>query len=463
MYIERPAKPYSKKLFIYLRISLANKNTIRVSEFEKLYYADTKPFKQKHWEALCRYQEQQNKTEATRKEYYRILNKGIQFTNYVGVIQAGSLTIEVLPKTDRERTTASNISINDLDTDDVAKLQNWHAVLLQMLKECRLLQVNHVDYANLNLKSNSILDIYLELFLAETEKLLHEGLVKKYRKTEGNKLALKGQLLFSKNIAQNLVHQERFYVKHTEYNRNNIYNQLLYKTLCLIPSLGNAPWITDKVNRLLLDFPEMPDCKITAATFDNLVYDRKTERYKDALLISKMLLLKYRPDITGGNENVIAILFDMNALWEEFVYRRLVKSADADTTISRQQKKNFWQNVGDNYYKKVKPDIVITKGIQTIILDTKWKIVEDNNPGDDDLKQMFVYNLLWDAEQSFLVYPGNYETCNGSYLHFKLSAESGREKAGKFFNHCSLSFINVMNDEGKLVNNDPFKKLMLEL
>ena len=54
-----------------------------------MYYDDAMPFKHKHWEALCRYQEQQNKTETTRKEYYRILNKGIQFTNYVGVIQAG--------------------------------------------------------------------------------------------------------------------------------------------------------------------------------------------------------------------------------------------------------------------------------------------------------------------------------------------------------------------------------------
>ncbi|MEO5945990.1 MAG: hypothetical protein ABIP79_04185 [Chitinophagaceae bacterium] len=441
---------------------MANKNTIRVAEFEKLYYDDTKPFKEKHWQALSRYQEQQNKNEDKRIEHFRILNKGIQFTNYVGVIQAGNLTIEVLPKTDRHRTSAINTTIDKLEEADADERQSWHNVLLQMLKECRLLQVNHVDYASLKLKSNSILEIYFEFFLAQTEKLLHEGLVKKYRKTEGNKLAMKGQLLFAKNIANNLVHKERFYVRHTEYNRTNIFNQLLYKTLCLIPSISSNPFLSDKVNRLLLDFPEMPDCKATAANFDKLVYDRKTIRYKDSLLISKMLLLNYRPDITGGSENVIAILFDMNKLWEEFVYRRLVKSAGSDITVSRQNKRNFWYNRTDGFHKLVKPDIVVTKNNKTIIIDTKWKIIDDNRPGDDDLRQMFVYNLLLDAEQSILLYPGTNEQCDGSYLHFGLSESRRVDQNEKHFNHCSLAFINVFED-GKLINNVPFENMLVNL
>jgi 5-methylcytosine-specific restriction enzyme subunit McrC len=439
---------------------LTNKNTIRVAEFEKLYYDDTKPFKQKHWEALCRYLEQRTKKQADRTEYYRILNKGIQFTNYVGVIQAGNLTIEVLPKTDREKTTAANQAVDKLETEDSQQRQGWHDVLLKMLKECRLLQVSHVDNASLNLKSNSILEIYLELFLEETQKLLHEGLVKKYKKTEGNTLAMKGQLLFSQNISHNLIHKERFYVRHTEYNRTNIFNQLLYTTLCLITAISGNTSVTDKANRLLLDFPEMPDCKVTAATFDKLVFDRKTERYKEALLISKMLLLNYRPDITGGTENVIAIMFDMNALWEEFVYRRLVKSASEGVHISRQTKKPFWYNRKDDFHKNIRPDIVIKKNDKTVIVDTKWKIIDDNRPGDDDLKQMFVYNLLWNAQKSFLLYPGTHATCEGSYLHFELSEQKRSEGDKGFYNHCSLAFIDILDKQKQLVGYQPFENLL---
>lgn len=432
---------------------MAAKNIIRVAEFEKLYYDDDKLFKQKHWEALCLYQEQQYRSEEKRMEYFRILNKGIQFTNFVGVIQAGNLTIEVLPKTDKGNTTAANLSVQDLertDKEDSDSKQCWHNVLLQMLKECRLLQVKYVDYANLNLKSNSILEIYLELFLAETEKLLHEGLAKKYRKEEGNKLAMKGQLLFAKNIAQNIVHKERFYVRHTEYNRINVFNQLLYKTLCLIPSISNNQNLSGKVNRLLLDFPEMSDCKVTSATFDKLVFDRKTERYKDVLLISKMLLLNYRPDITGGSEHVIAILFDMNELWEEFVYRRLVRSNKYQYTISRQNLKEFWYNESTNRFKTIRPDILVKSDKKSVILDTKWKIVEDGKPSDTDLKQLFVYNLMWDAEQSFLIYPGRGRKVMGSYKHFDLSLHRKKHEHELFYNHCSMLFVDVLDSEGKL-------------
>lgn len=441
-------------------IKMANKYTIRVAEFEKLYYDDSKPFKQKHWEALCRYQDQQYKKGESGIEYFRILNKGIQFTNYVGVIQAGSLTIEVLPKTDREKTTAFNLSFGELSATEKEDRQSWHNVLLQMLKECRLLRVNHVDYASLNLKSNSILEIYLDLFLIHTEKLLHEGLVKKYRKETGNKLSMKGQLLFAQNIAKNLVHRERFYVRHTEYNRVNTYNQLLYKTLCLIPLLSNNPWLGDRVNRLLLDFPEMPGCKVTAATFDTLVFDRKTDRYKEALLISKMLLLNYRPDITGGSENVIAILFDMNMLWEEFVYRRLKKEEHAfGMSVKRQQSSNFWDSAILSQPKKVRPDIIIQKENDTIILDTKWKLVDDLIPSDNDLKQMFVYNLYWDCRRSVLLYPSRLDqSTDGNYYSFNTK--------DLYHTKCAVETVNILDSEQKLsknLGNRILKKCLIHL
>jgi len=426
---------------------LSNKNTIRVSEFEKLYYDNAKPFKQKHWEALSRYQELQNKKEEKRVDYYRMLNKGIQFTNYVGVIQAGNLTIEVLPKTDRGKATAANLAVEELEKSDqltAKSKQNWHDVLLQMLKECRLLRINHVDKANLNLKSNSILNIYLDLFLSETERLLHEGLAKKYRETEGNKLALKGQLLFSKNINKNLIHQERFFVRYSEFNLNNIFNRLLFKTLCLIPRISNNPWLADKVNRLLLDFPGLPDCNVSHSTFEKLVYDRKTERYKEALQISKMLLLNYRPDITGGSENVIAILFDMNKLWEEFVYRRLKKEEiELDFHVQRQQSVNFWKTELMYRSKTIRPDIVVNKDGRIIVVDTKWKILDDLIPADDDLKQMFTYNLFWNCDRSVLLYPSAQNKSNKGDYHDFRSEQS-------FYTKCAIETVSILDDKQKL-------------
>ena len=96
---------------------------------------------------------------------------------------------------------------------------------------------------------------------------------------------------------------------------------------------------------------------------------------------------------------------------------------------------------------------MITKNNKTVIIDTKWKIIDDNRPGDDDLKQMFVYNLLWDAEKSVLLYPGNKQSSSGSYLHFHLSkkinvvneAETKEGKKSDYYNHCWLCFFDIVD------------------
>src|SRR5688500_5588760 len=114
---------------------MSTKNVIQVFEFEKLYYDEHKPFRRKHWDALCRYLEQEN-MKGTTAEYFRVLHQGIQFTNYVGVIQAGNLTIEILPKTDAKATIADNTTIRTLpgkDGHSVSEKGKWHKVLLDML------------------------------------------------------------------------------------------------------------------------------------------------------------------------------------------------------------------------------------------------------------------------------------------------------------------------------------------
>ncbi|MBK7341707.1 MAG: hypothetical protein IPJ06_00540 [Saprospiraceae bacterium] len=159
----------------------------------------------------------------------------------------------------------------------------------------------------------------------------------------------------------------------------------------------------DKLGRLLLDFPDLPDMPVTLRTFQNLTYDRKTERYKSAIEIAAMLLLNYRPDVRGGRNHVLAILFDMNQLWEEYVYRRAratLAKAYPTWSIHRQRQKDFWHLPDQQRKKVIKPDIVLSRkegqDEAVIIVDTKWKTPDSYLPSDADLKQVYVYNEYWE-------------------------------------------------------------------
>jgi 5-methylcytosine-specific restriction enzyme subunit McrC len=180
----------------------------------------------------------------------------------------------------------------------------------------------------------------------------------------------------------------------------------------------------------------MPEIKVTESTFSNIVYNRKTESYKRSIEIARLILLQYHPDVTKGKNNVLALMFDMNKLWEKFVYVSLRKNKQGDTTITAQSIKYFWQPE-NGYRSKLIPDIVINKGKEnSIVLDTKWKNLNGFNPSPEDLRQMYLYHEYYRAKKAALIYPGiiNSET-SGKYLPTTIG--------GKVDKECSVISISV--------------------
>ncbi len=344
-------------------------------------------FEDKHWNALGDYNELHG------GKFFQLTPNGVRFKQYVGVIQVGNITIEVLPKIGR--------------TTDNKDKDKWQRVLIDMLRECRWMSIHTKEKAALRFKPNSILEAYLELFIQECEEIRRKGFVKKYRWKDNNCTALKGKLLFHKQLQVNLIHKERFFNRQQSFDHENLYNQILLKALKLIPVISKSPFLRDRVYSLLLSFPELADISVNQETFENIVYDRRTARYKEAMEIAAMLLLNYRPDISSGRNHILAILFDMNELWEEYIYRQLAKPINKPHgwTVRPQNSKSFWKLNTSNRFKTIRPDIIVEDGSKTVVLDTKWKIPDKNIPDDSDLKQMFVYNEYWNSQNTILLYP----------------------------------------------------------
>lgn len=323
--------------------------------------------------------------------FYSLIHNGVKFKQYVGVLSVGDLQIEVLPKVDKYATDANK--------------DKWRENLLTMLKAVYKLKISIPSDANQEKQESiAILDVFIQRFLDEVEMLMHRGIVKTYRRVEGNCKALKGRLVMSKHIRQNIIHQERFYVSYTTYDRNHILNRILYKALRSISDITNNAYTKNRAASLMFNFPELLDIQIDEALFQKLAYDRKTEDYRFAIELARLLLLHYMPDLRSGSRNkVLALMFDMNKLWEEYVYVTLRKRLTS-YDVKAQEIKEFWR--GDGGKKTIRPDIVINKGDKCrLIIDTKWKCPKDDMPSDADLKQMYVYHKYWDTKKTVLLYP----------------------------------------------------------
>lgn len=403
-----------------------NKKFIQVFEYQKLRYDDVGIFRKHHFDAMVKFNElHQNK-------YFTIIHQGIRFGSYVGVIQIGGLTIEILPKADNNENADKNL---------------WQNVLLNMLKICKKIQVESISETQLKKRYHSILDFYFELYLDEIERLVKKGLIKKYRKNQSNQNALKGKLLFAQNIQQNLVHKEHFYCEHQVYDKNHLLHQILYKGLLVLKTFVNDS-LKDKLNRLLFEFQDFENINIQKKHFDKIIIDRKNNDYQKAIDIAKIIILNYSPSLNYGSDNLLTLLFDMKTLWEEYIFRILQKHKTDEIEVSFQNSDKFWEN------KRIRPDIVLKIKDETFVIDTKWKIIEANNPSDDDLKQMFVYNLHWKAEKTLLLYPKiNQIDSNFGTFHF--------DNLGK---KCKLGFVDITNEltikNSQIVANEIFAKIL---
>ncbi|MEN9306176.1 MAG: hypothetical protein RL173_108 [Fibrobacterota bacterium] len=393
---------------------------------------DGQELTQRQFDAIARWKERTN------HPGLEIGHHSIRTSQWVGVLQVGRTTIEILPKADARR------GQENLDRRQL--VQHWKFVLLDMLAALKGFDLHASSRAQLHLQSHTLLDIFFSAYVEEAQSLLHEGLAKTYRHVAKNRTAWRGRFVVGENLRRNLTHQERVYTEAIEYDIHNVWNRILVIGLRLVAMRAESGLLRSRAKSLLLPYQEWVTGAVRSEDFERLRYDRRTERYRNAMDLAKLLLLRQNPDLCAGREDVFALLFDMNDLWEAWVAQEVRKSLKGKSwTLKTQSARHFWHAKGCR--KTVRPDLVLEPrdddalplehllGIEPLkaitVLDTKWKVLSQVSPSDADLKQMYVYNKRWKAEHSWLVYPNvhNLSPTRGTFV------DDGT--------HCGIAFVDL--------------------
>lgn len=364
-------------------------------------------FTRAHFEALTRYAERHTSPP------FAIRHRAIVFKQYVGVIQVGGLTIEILPKVDREPAGA----------EPQPKL--WRDVLLQMLRLCPQLGLRELRRAQLGIEPDDLLDLYVARFLAEVERLLHEGLARSYRTVEQDRTAFCGRLLVVENLRRNLVHAERVYVATHELGPDRIENRILWQALRVLGGLRLRSALAERAQHLLREFPPVGARAVSSEDFVRIAPGRHTDRYEEALALARLILLHYCPAPKAGAADTLALLVDMNRLFQGFVLAVLRRAAPAGWSVDGRAHADFWPDGADEP-KRLLPDIVLRRdGKPALIVDTKWKLSDGQWPSDADLRQVFAYGEYFGAPRVALLYPARSQQAPGRTGRFLSRALHG--------------------------------------
>ena len=407
-----------------------SRRTIRVFEHESLAVGAARRDTGGHeWrlrecdlEALVRFNDR------APERVFEVGYRCVKFRQFVGYVQIGDLGIEILPKADRGAAGLGG------DRDKA----RWHDALLEMLRVARRVEIRARTEAELDLHRATLLDVFVARFLDEVERLLHEGLAKSYRTVEENCTAYKGRLLVRQNIRENVVHAERFYVAHTVFDHDHLVNQILRTALDVLARTSLAAGLRQRVDAVMAFFPEARVRELRREDFARLVYGRRTERYREAVELAKLIILHRSPRLSSGAAELLALLFDMNLLWEQYVGAIARRVVPKGSSVRLQGGRLFWEAYSQR--RSLYPDIVVSReGVPVLIVDTKWKVPRDGRPSDADLKQMFAYNELYRVPRSILLYPAEQgsragvvgmfrsglHSCETAYLHLPASGARG--------------------------------------
>ena len=380
---------------------------------EKYKYLDTVAF-----ENLIEFIHQFNGNEEVadaldfmRISYKRNIGNIVSIKNYVGLIQMkNGYQIQILPK------------INFTNSEDLEN-RNTKKIFLNMLRSMKDFPSKVFNNSNIQVDRMNIYEIFINMYLQEIRRLIKIGLKSDYIFKEDNLNYYKGKLLTSQHFKINLVHKERFYVAYDEFNPNRVENKLIKATLLKLQKLTTSAENSKKIRQLLVFF-EMIDASMNyIADFSKVRINRSNKDYETIMQWSKVFLLNKSFPTFSGSNNSRALLFPMEKVYESYVAKYLKKILEKDGWDVSSQDRGYYLFIEPRLQFALIPDIICKHGKRTIIMDTKWKKLINNeriNYGisQSDMYQMYAYSKKYKTSEIWLLYPLNDEMKEHSEISF---------------------------------------------
>ena len=318
-----------------------------------------------------------------------VTRNGIKANSWVGVIKYKKTHFQILPKL-----------ICDDNENKECILKN----LIYMLSYTKNLDIKTNDDAKLSAERNPFIEILIREYAKSLFDCLKRITPKQYTRQEDNLNFLKGKIKFNKNIKYNSSNNAKFYCEYDEFSEDNILNQLfLFVSTCLYNISDNSQ------NKKLLNFIINYYSDIKLVRFDKfkarkIKLSQNQELFKKPFNLAKMFVEKTSVDLSKNKFENITLVWDMNVLFEEFVFEIMKKSCP-DWKLTAQKGRKLLKG-NENKKRNTFIDIFAQKEYKNLIIDTKYKkFIDEDSFSNADVFQVSTYCLLHNTNNAILLYP----------------------------------------------------------
>lgn len=356
-------------------------------------------------------EEDNDKIESQRFLQFLHKTREIKSNKYVGVIHFNGQKINLLPKIFYEEG-------KTYSRDEINQIQNH---ILWWLSYCRKIKFPNYQTAIGNTQSD-FFEVLIYLFSKYTRELLTNSIYQQYEEINRELSFIKGRLNTTAYIREN-VSKGRWHHLNCTFDAfvfDNEFNRIIKYVTNLLFQVTQNQDNKKNLREILFIFDEVSDEPATAEQcahihFNPMFSDFETVRDYCYLFLSNAISFDYKNDL-----KLFAFLLPMEYVFEDFVFGFIDK--ELENIKAKAQKSNTYLDTGNLF--NLKPDLWIKTATKSLIADTKYKIVyeNENDPkkgiSQNDLYQMVAYAIRFDVDTILLFYPN---TINSDTLqHLKL-------------------------------------------
>lgn len=325
----------------------------------------------------------------------KVTRHGIKTKSWVGVIKYKNLHLEILPKL------ISADANNDGEISEAERsiiLKN----LIFMLSYTKNLDIKTNDNAKLSTEKNPFIEILIREFATSLFEALKRLTPKRYVREEENLNYLKGKIKFSENIRYNCTNQAKFYCEYDEFSENNLLNQLfLFVSTCLY-NISNNSYNKKTLKFIINYYSDISFVRFDKFKVRKIKLTRNQELCKKSFNLAKMFVEQTSVDLSKNKFENITLVWDMNKLFEEFIFE-LIKRKIPECSPIAQKTKRLLRSTQETK-RDTKVDILIQH--PQIIIDTKYKkFTNFDDISSADIYQVTTYCLLHNYKRAILLYP----------------------------------------------------------
>ena len=332
----------------------------------------------------------------------KVTPSGIETTSWVGVIKYKNTHFQILPKLIYTKEYKEDYDEKTKEETKSNILKN----LIFMLSYTKKLDIKTSNESRLSTAKNPFIEILIREYAKSLFECLKRLTPKKYVREEDNLNYLKGKIKFTENIRYNSSNQAKFYCEYDEFSENNILNQLfLFVSTCLY-NISNDSY-NKKTLKFIMDYyADIKLFRFDRFKAEKIKLSRNQKLFKKPFNLAKMFVEKTSVDLSKNKFENITLIWDMNKLFEEFIFEIMKKNeSEFGWTFTAQKGKRLLAD-DDNKKRNTYVDIYAENDKDKIILDTKYKIFTGTDDfSNADVFQVSTYCLLHNADKAVLIYP----------------------------------------------------------